>query len=131
MSDRARFWLTAAGTAGAVAGGTAGGVPLLLRLELRDPALVWLLRPHEIWLLAVFTEGVLAVLLGGAVSSGWLRGARGLRDRLEARGRGEPPHGGAREVGSGRAARPALWVMAVGGWLLGIYFVGWLVLGGV
>ncbi|MBI4541346.1 MAG: hypothetical protein HY704_17725 [Gemmatimonadetes bacterium] len=122
MSGRTHFWVTALAAAAVVAGGTAAGVPLLVSLELRDPALVWLLPAHEIWLLAVFTEGALAVLLGGAALGGWLVRAPGVRDALEARA------GGLRAGPEESGARPALWVAAVGGCLLGIYLVGWLLL---
>lgn len=110
-------------------------------LELRERFLVWLLRPHEVWLLAVFTEGMLAVLLGAAALGGWMLRGRGARDALEvgarARGRSREPGAvpPAEEDGrvrreNGDDARPALWVVAVGGCLLGVYFLGWLILGG-
>lgn len=141
MTRGARFWLSAVGTAAALAGLTAASVPLLMGLELRERFLVWLLRPHEVWLLAVFTEGMLAVLLGAAALGGWMLRGRGARDALEARAwvrrwsrkagpvPPEEEDGGVREENSDDP-RPALWVVAVGGCLLGVYFLGWLILGG-
>lgn len=141
MTRRARFWFSALGAAAALAGLTAAGVPLLLGLELRERFLVWLLRPREVWLLAVFSEGVLAVLLGAAALGGWMRRGRGARDALEAgasrrersgAGGTAGPAGEGGMVGGEESddARPALWVAAVGGCLLGIYFLAWLILGG-
>jgi hypothetical protein len=71
----------------------------------------------EIWLLGVFTAGVLALLLGAAVAAD--RGVPGLRSRL-ARAPEEP----------GRPEVPVAGVaVRTGGWLLLVYVAGWVILG--
>lgn len=125
MRARWRLWLSAGGAAGVLAAVTAAAVPLVMRLQLRDSSLVWLLVPAELWLLAVFTEGVLAVLLGAAALAGWFSG-RGVRDAAEASPRAQS--GTPARTDPDRDASPAWWTLAAGGWLLGIYFVSWLVL---
>lgn len=83
---------------------------------------------ERIWLLTVWTAGVLAVLFGLTARLGWARGM-GVREVSEA--------------GSFRAALDALrrseraatvrqadvWIIATGVFLIGIYFAGWLLLG--
>ncbi|MBI4522134.1 MAG: hypothetical protein HY701_14960 [Gemmatimonadetes bacterium] len=119
-----RLWLSAGVAAGILAALTAAAVPLVMRLELRDSSMVWVLLAEELWLLAVFTEGVVAVLLGAAAFAGWFSG-RGVRDAADA---STAAHGGTpATTDPDRDASPAWWTFAVGGWLLGIYFVGWLV----
>lgn len=71
------------------------------------------------------------MLLGLGALGGRLFGARGLRDALEAWARGEAGPGAGAGAGAGGDSGPALWVMAVGVCLLGLYFVGWIVLGGL
>jgi hypothetical protein len=82
----------------------------------------------EIWLLAVFTEGVLA-LLGGL--SGWVRewvGSRGVRDLSPDGGTGTPVSVDStlRSKDSTLRSTGVTWVTALGICLLAIYSAGWL-----
>jgi hypothetical protein len=76
----------------------------------------------EIWLLAVFTEGVLALLGAFSVGIGVWAGSRGVRDFAREEDAGaslsDEPRGGAHSV---------LGVTALGLCLLSIYAVGWLI----
>lgn len=123
-----RFWGSAGAVAVLVAALTAGGVPLLMRLETR--AGIWIQTAPEIWLLAVFTEGVLVVLFALAGLGGWWVGAPGVRKALK---RGED----AEEEEEGpadpepRSARSVLWLGAVGIFLLTLYGAGSLVVSGM
>ncbi len=84
---------------------------------------VWLLTPGELWLLLVFTGGVLALLLAASVQlGGWFVSAPG-ESRSRRDGAGDPPGEGA----AWESVDPARWAMGLGGWLLLIYAVGWLV----
>lgn len=99
---------------------------VLSRLELRGGALQ-LQTTGEIWLLCVFTTGALAVLLGLSAAIGGWPGPATLRDRLEAwlgeAGETDAPAAGVRGEPGGRFGP---WVMEVGGGLLGLYLLGWL-----
>jgi hypothetical protein len=121
MSRRAlRFWAWAFGAAAALAAVAA----LLLPYEaigLRTEA-----ERERAWLLTVWTAGVLAVLFGATARMG-MRGV-GFRDVVDAgsvRGALEARRGIER-AGAGWGLD--LWLVATGGILVAIYFVGWLVL---
>lgn len=97
---------------GVVAGALAWGSGALLRRPPRGG--IWLLEPHELWLLAVFSVGMVAVLVGLSVAvGGWFRG-----------------RSGSGEEGAGtdlsRSIDPAWWTVATGATLLAIYAVAWL-----
>lgn len=78
-----RFWLSALVAAAGTAGLAAAALPLFLRLESRGWGGTLVLTAPEIWLLEVFTAGVLVLLLGLAgLGGGWFD-ARGVRDALE------------------------------------------------
>jgi len=86
------------------------GAGALLRLEPRGG--FWLLEPCELWLLAVFSGGMVAILVGLSVAfGGWFRGRSGK---------------GGEEMASNRSIDPAWWTMATGAALLAIYAAAWL-----
>jgi hypothetical protein len=96
--------------------GVTGGVVVVAEPQLASSGLM---TRTELWLLAVFVEGVIA-LLGGL--SGWiagLAGSRGIRD-LERRG----DEGGSDLSSESNGVR---WVSVLGLCLLTIYSVGWLI----
>ena len=80
----------------------------------------------RIWLLVVFTAGIMAILFGAAawvagpkmltlrdvVESGGVAEARAVREKAD-RARAAAP----------RYGNPATWLIATGGFLVGIYFV--------
>jgi len=93
-----------------IAGALAWGSGALLRREPRGA--IWLLEPCELWLLAVFSAGMVAILVGlSVVVGGWFRGRSGK--------------GGA-EADANRSIDPAWWTVATGATLLAIYAVAWL-----
>ncbi|TVP54999.1 MAG: hypothetical protein EA351_11520 [Gemmatimonadales bacterium] len=112
---------------GAICGIVAAG---LSSLELRG-GLMQMQSTGELWLLCVFTAGVLAILLGLSTLIGGWPGSGTLRDRLDAflgpdRGRGnDEPH--ERSTGRGNVGRAGAWMIEVGGGLLGLYLVGWMI----
>lgn len=117
-----RFWGSAAGAAVAFSAAAALLFPYGA-LGLETPA-----ERERAWLLTVWTAGAFALLFGLTARLGGLRGigAREVREAgsvfkaVEARRRAESadlPH------------RFDLWIVATGGILVGIYFLGWLVLG--
>jgi hypothetical protein len=109
-------WRSALAAAALAGVAVAGVVPLYLRLEPREG--LRLLDPTELWLLGIFTLGMLCVLVGGSAAvGGWFR-APGLRGRLE----GRPL-----ERGGGLDA--ARWLTTAGVGLLGLYALAWLVAG--
>ena len=116
------FWGSALGVAMAFA----GLVPVLFpfaRLGLVTDA-----DRDRVWLLVVFTAGVMAILFGAAawvggprmvtlrdvLEGGGIAQARAQREKAE-RARGDRP----------RYGNPATWVVATGGFLLTIYFLLW------
>lgn len=113
------FWASALG----VAMGFAGLVPVLFpftRLGLVTEA-----DRDRVWLLVVFTAGVMAILFGIAA---WVGGPRmvTLRDVVEGGGIAEAR---ARREKADRAradrpryGNPATWTVATGAFLVGIYF---------
>ncbi|MEX0935526.1 MAG: hypothetical protein WD013_01395 [Gemmatimonadota bacterium] len=122
-----RFWTTSSGVALILAGGWAVVAPALSWLEpragLRFPA------PVEMWLLGVFTAGVLLVLLGLSVTvGGRLPGVR-AREALARLidGSGAGPAGTPAESDNGDPHQ-GWWSMTVGANLLAIYLLGWIVL---
>ncbi|HEU0012151.1 MAG TPA: hypothetical protein VFQ45_00625 [Longimicrobium sp.] len=127
MSPAARFWGSAAGVAAVFA----ALVPVL------TPYRAMGLDPAEdrvrIWLLVVFTAGVMGVLFGlGALLAGPRR-ALGIRDVVEAGGSVDRARERARE--RAEAAPPAYtsnfaaWTVATGVMLIGVYFVLFAALG--
>jgi hypothetical protein len=122
-----RSLLAAAGVALA-AGVLAVGIS---RLETRGGG-VPLLDTGEIWLLALFTGGVLALLLGSAARLGARIPGQAARRGLARRfggGNGEGDGEGEGDPGEPGDRRFANGVMATGGWLLLVYMIGWLALG--
>ncbi|MDB4951229.1 MAG: hypothetical protein JWM27_3878 [Gemmatimonadetes bacterium] len=116
MTSRARFWAQAAAGA-VVTAALAGLLPLAPGLHLATAA-----DRRRIWLLTVWTAGVLAILFGLA---GWIAGLRGLGFREVANaGSVEAAAEERRRAGRGGS----LSLMAAGALLLGIYFAGWLLL---
>jgi hypothetical protein len=117
------FWGSALGVAMALA----GLIPVLF--PFRQLGLVTPEDRARVWLLSVFTAGVMAILFGVAA---WVAGPKmiSLRDVVESGG-----------VDQARAARekadkargertsygnPAAWAVALGGFLIGIYFLLWI-----
>lgn len=116
------FW----GSALAVAMAFAGLVPLLFpfhRLGLVTDA-----DRDRVWLLVVFTAGVMAILFGAAA---WVGGPRMLtvRDVVEGggieRARSQRDRADRSQSERRRYGNPASWAVATGGFLLAIYFVLW------
>ncbi len=102
-------------------------VPLLGRLELRGGGAAAAMSPTELWLLEVFTAGVLAVLLGLAALGGWWVNPRGVRDVVEREPDAPEDRGAPGKEDDAGGPGPGQWLVATGGLLLGIYFMGWLV----
>lgn len=120
MSGAARFWGTAALAAAAVAGLSAL-VPLAPALEADTDA-----RRLRIWLLCVFTAGVMALLLGLSARLGAFRGL-GFRDVRRAGSVEAALQERERlDRARGTTARFDLWVMATGALLLATYLAAWL-----
>lgn len=118
------FWGSAAGVAMAFA----SLVPFLFPFA-RLGAVTAADRDH-IWLLVVFTAGVMAILFGAAA---WVAGPKMLTLRDVVESGGVVQARAAREKADrARAATPrygnaATWLIATGGFLVGIYFVLWMV----
>lgn len=121
MSPALRFW----GSAAAASIGFAALVPLLIAVA--NPAE----DRHFVWLLTVFTAGVMLALFGVAALIGGRRSV-GLRDVIEAKGvvnalrrvgqedRGEsPPY----------TSNAAVWCIVTGALLIVVYFALWTALG--
>lgn len=116
------FWASALGVAMAIA----GLVPVLF--PFRQLGLLTEADRERVWLLAVFTAGIMAILFGIAA---WLGGPRMLtvRDVVEAGGVTQAL--GKREMVNRhrndrpRYGNPATWTIAMGGFLVAIYFVLW------
>ena len=116
------FWGSALGAAMAFA----GLVPLLFPFH--RLGLVTGPDRDRVWLLVVFIAGVMAILFGAAawvggprmltlrdvVEGGGIERARAQRERAD-RSMGERP----------RYGNPASWAVAMGGFLLAIYFLLW------
>lgn len=120
MSPALRFWASAA----AASIGFAALVPLLIAAA--NPA-----EDHRfVWLLTVFTMGVMLVLFGLAALIGGRRSV-GLRDVIEAKG----VVNALRRVEQDRAESPsytanaAVWCIVTGGLLVVVYFALWMALG--
>jgi hypothetical protein len=121
VSPALRFW----GSAAAASIGFATLVPLLIAAA--DPAE----DRHFVWLLTVFTAGIMLALFGlAALISG--RRSVGLRDVIEARG----VVNALRRVGPDRAEESpaytqnaAVWCIVTGALLMVVYFAGWMALG--
>lgn len=117
------FW----GSALAVAMAFAGLVPLLFpfhRLGLVTDA-----DRDRVWLLVVFTAGVMAILFGAAA---WVGGPKmiSLRDVVESGGvdqaRAAKEKADKARGEFARYGNPAAWTVAMGGFLIGIYFLLWI-----
>ncbi|HEX2095493.1 MAG TPA: hypothetical protein VHG28_24065 [Longimicrobiaceae bacterium] len=116
-----RFWGWALG----VAAGIAVGAALLLPYEalgLRSEA-----ERERAWLLTVWTAGVLTLLFGLSARLGAARGV-GVREVLEAGSVREAMESRRRAERTEVARGFDVWVMTVGGLLIGIYFAGWILL---
>ncbi|HEX6367650.1 MAG TPA: hypothetical protein VF006_01880 [Longimicrobium sp.] len=120
MSGALRFW----GSAAAASIGFAALVPLPIALSPAEDR-------HHVWLLTVFTAGVMMALFGlAALISG--RRSVGLRDVIEARGvvnalqrvgRGQG------EGAQGYTSNAAVWCIVTGALLIVVYFALWMALG--
>ena len=109
-----RFWATSA----AVAAGIASAAALLLPSELGTRA----------WLLTVWTAGVMCILFGAAALIG---AGVGVREVVEAGSTPDAVEAERRVRNAGAAdfyGDVGWWVVATGGVLVAIYFVGWLIL---
>lgn len=120
MGQGPRFWFRAHVVPMAVAMGLAGvlgwaSAPLARRVG-SEVGGVRLLSGTDVWLLMVFTAGVLVLLLAGSVWGSARFRSRGAREALLG---AERPHGAPGSSG--------FW--KVGGWLLLIYALGWLATG--
>lgn len=120
MSPALRFWASAA----AASIGFAALVPLLIAVA--NPAE----DRHFVWLLTVFTAGVMLALFGlAALISG--RRSVGLRDVIEAKG----VVNALQRVGQDRTESPsythnaAVWCIVTGALLIVVYFALWMALG--
>lgn len=117
-----RFW----GSAAAVAIGFAALVPVLFPYSLvgRDPV-----RDRNVmWMLVVFTTGVMMVLFGVAALIGGKRSV-GVRDVVEAGSVGQAlARQGKGETTPGYVYNVAVWTVATGALLLLIYFALWILL---
>lgn len=120
------FWGSSLGVAMAFA----GLVPVLFpfhRLGLVTDA-----DRDRVWLLVVFTAGVMAILFGAAA---WVGGPRmlTLRDVVEsggiARAREQREKADRARAERPRYGNPASWAVATGGFLIAIYFVLWMLQG--
>ncbi|MBW3573058.1 MAG: hypothetical protein KY467_18330 [Gemmatimonadetes bacterium] len=119
MSPALRFW----GSAAAASIGFAALAPLPIALS---PAA----DRHHVWLLTVFTAGVMLALFGAAALISGRRSV-GMRDIIDA--------GGVRQAleraGRDRVESPpytsnaAVWCIVTGGLLMVVYFALWMALG--
>jgi hypothetical protein len=120
VSPALRFW----GSAAAASIGFAALVPLLIAVA--DPAE----DRHFVWLLTVFTAGVMLALFGLAALIGGRRSV-GLRDVIEAKG----VVNALRRVEQDRSESPpytsnaAVWCIVTGALLLVVYFALLMALG--
>jgi uncharacterized membrane protein (DUF373 family) len=119
VSRALRFW----GSAAAVSIGFAALVPFPIALS---PAA----DRHHVWLLTVFTTGVMLALFGlAALISG--RRSVGLRDVIEAKG----VVNALRRVEADRSESPpytanaAVWCVVTGALLVVVYFAVWMTVG--
>ncbi len=114
------FWGSALGVAVALA----GLIPVLF--PFRQLGLVTPEDRARVWLLAVFTAGVMAILFGAAA---WVAGPKmiTLRDVVESGGVPQARSARAKEekARGARYGNPAAWTVALGGFLIGIYFLMW------
>lgn len=120
MSPALRFW----GSAAAVSIGFAALVPLLIAAA--NPV-----EDHDfVWLLTVFTAGVMMALFGLAALIGGRRSV-GLRDVIDAKGVANA----LRRVGQDGAenspytSNAAVWCIVTGALLIVVYFALWMALG--
>lgn len=120
MSPALRFWASAA----AASIGFAAVVPLVIALSPAED------RRH-VWLLTVFTAGVMLALFGlAALISG--RRSVGMRDILDAGGvRQALERAGRRDRGESAAytQNAAVWCVVTGALLVVVYFALWMALG--
>lgn len=117
-----RYWGSALAVALIVAASAALFFPYAA-LGLRTAA-----ERERVWLLTVWTAGVLAVLFGVTARLGWARGI-GVREVAEA-GSFRAAVDARRSSERAAPVRQAdVWIIATGVFLIGIYFAGWLVLG--
>ncbi|HEX8395360.1 MAG TPA: hypothetical protein VF665_23625 [Longimicrobium sp.] len=117
-----RFWATAAGAAI----GFAALVPVLFPYALvgRDPVA----DRDAVWMLVVFTAGVMMVLFGAAALIGGKRSV-GVRDVVEAGSVSQAlARQGKAEAAPGYVHNVAVWTVATGALLLLIYFALWIAL---
>ena len=120
VSPALRFW----GSAAAASIGFAALVPLLIAAA--NPAE----DRHFVWLLTVFTAGVMMALFGLAALIGGRRSV-GLRDVIEAKG----VVNALRRVGQGGGesqaytSNAAVWCIVTGALLIVVYFTLWMALG--
>jgi hypothetical protein len=107
----------------AVAGFAALAAPVLVGMPLRGGA-PQLRTVREIWLLSVFTAGMLALLVAAAVAlGGGVPGRAARRGLARLAGTARKDEEEEPSTGHGVAAR---WMAESGGWLLLIYMAGWL-----
>jgi hypothetical protein len=118
MSSR-RFWLSAVLAALGVS-----GLALLVPMGLHVRELGEFRR---IWLLTVWTAGVMALLFGLAARLGGFRGF-GLREISEAGSFAEAVERRRQARQGSHAPAADVWVIVTGGLLVAVYFAGWLAL---
>ncbi|MBV9772723.1 MAG: hypothetical protein JO040_02160 [Gemmatimonadetes bacterium] len=82
---------------------------------------------ERVWLLTVWTAGVLAVLFGLTARLGWAKGI-GVREVSEAGSFREAADALRKSERADPVRRADVWIIATGVFLIGIYFAGWLVL---
>ncbi len=116
-----RFWLTSLLAAATVTGAAALLLPYEMLAADSDP------ERHRLWLLTLWTAGVMAICFGGA---GLIAAVAplGFRDVAETGSVSAAVE--ARREARKRDSHPfynfAGWTLATGGWLIVIYFVAWL-----
>jgi hypothetical protein len=127
-------WYGPFASAAAVAVLAGLAAPVLVGTPLRGGALQ-LLTAMDVWLLAVFAAGMLALLLAAAVAVDGAvpgRAARRGLGRITGRGVAEPMQEGpesedeAEGVSRAGHAAAARWMAETGAWLLLAYMAGWL-----
>lgn len=119
MSPALRFW----GSAAAVSIGFAALVPIPIALSPAEDR-------YRVWLLTVFTAGVMMALFGlAALISG--RRSVGLRDVIEAKGVVNALRRVDQDRGESQAytANAAVWCIVTGALLVVVYFALWMGLG--